>query len=319
MLSPRVHDDPEGTAMTPSETIKSASPIPALRPTNVGAYDEVSVARSHDGRVATISWNPPKKLNPLSVGMTDELVAAVEEVSADERLHVVVFRGGGGYFSAGDDLVEVHEGMWGDPNQVMRRIRFYQRFSNTIEDLDKITIAVCEGFVLGGGLEITMACDLAMIAESCRWGMPEVDSAMTPGWGGTTRMIRLIGRRRTKEINLIGALQSARRGVDWGLFNREVPDADLDAELERLVEMLLVKNQQTLRQLKFTMNKNADADMTTALAFEAYSELATAAINWREDTQRIPDAEPGKGLEAFVEKNELWQERRRRAIDFWSE
>jgi enoyl-CoA hydratase len=298
--------------------IKSAYPVPALRPTNVGDYDEVTLERSHDGRVATISWDPPKPLNPLSVALTDELVAAVEEVAADEKLHIVVFRGAGGAFSAGDDLVEIHEGMWGDPNQTMRRIRFYQRFSNTIEDLDKITLAVAEGFVLGGGLEITMACDIAMIADSCRWGMPEVDSAMTPGWGGTTRMIRLIGRRRTKEINLIGALQSAQRGVDWGLFNRMVPDDEIDAETERFIEMMLVKNQQALRQLKFTMNKNADADMTTALAFEAYSELATAAINWRPETPAIPDAEPGKGLEAFTTKNELWQERRKRAIDFWS-
>jgi len=148
--------------------------------------------------------------------------------------------------------------------------------------------------------------------------MPEVDSAMTPGWGGTTRMIRLIGRRRTKEINLIGALQSARRGVEWGLFNRAVPDTELETELEQLIDAMLVKNQQALRQLKFTMNKNADADMTTALAFEAYSELATAAINWRPDTQDIPDAEPGKGLEAFNTKNELWQARRKRAIDLWS-
>jgi enoyl-CoA hydratase len=296
--------------------LKSAYPVPALRPTNVREYSEVSLDRSHDGRVATITWNPPKRMNPLSVALTDELVAAVEEVSADEQLHLVVFRGAGGYFSAGDDLVE---GMWGDPNQTMRRIRFYQRFANTIEDLDKITVAVAEGFVLGGGLEITMACDLAMIAESCRWGMPEVDSAMTPGWGGTTRMIRLIGRRRTKEINLIGALQSARRGVEWGLFTRAVPDGQLEAELERLIDTMLVKNQQALRQLKFTMNKNADADMTTALAFEAYSELATAAVNWRPETPAIPDAEPGKGLEAFATKNELWQERRRRAIDFWSD
>jgi enoyl-CoA hydratase len=114
-------------------------------------------------------------------------------------------------------------------------------------------------------------------------------------------------------------LQSARRGVEWGLFNRVVPDREIDAELGRLVDMLLIKNQQTLRQLKFTLNKNADADMTTALAFEAYSELVTAAVNWRPDTPHIPDAEPGKGLEAFVDKNELWQERRKRAIDFWSE
>lgn len=299
--------------------LKHAYPVPTLRPTNVDEYHEVSLERSHDDRVATITWNPPKPLNPLSVGLTDELVAAVEEVAGDERLHVVILRGAGGYFSAGDDLIEIHEGMWGDANQTMRRIRFYQRFASTIEDLDKVTIAVAEGFVLGGGLEITMACDLAMIAESCRWGMPEVDSAMTPGWGGTTRMIRLIGRRRTKEINLIGALQSARRGVDWGLFNKVIADDRIDEELERLVEMLLVKNQQALRQLKFTMNKNADADMTTALAFEAYSEMVTAAVNWRPDTPAIPDAEPGKGLEAFATKNELWQERRKRAIGFWSE
>jgi enoyl-CoA hydratase len=301
------------------EALKPAQPLPALRPTTVERYSEVQLARSHDGRVATVLWDPPKRMNPLSVTLTDELVAAVEEVAADERLNVVVFRGAGGYFSVGDDLVEMQEGMWGDPNQVMRRIRFYQRFANTIEELDKVTVAVAEGLVLGGGLEITMACDLAMIAESCRWGMPEVDSAMTPGWGGTTRMIRLIGRRRTKEVNLIGALHSARRGVEWGLFNRVVADGEIDAELERLLDVLLVKNQQTLRQLKFTMNKNADADMTTALAFEAYSEVVTAAVNWRPDTPAIPDAEPGKGLEAFTEKNELWQQRRGRAIEFWSE
>ena len=299
--------------------LKSAQPLPALRPTTVDGYQELVLRRTHDGRVATILWDPPKRMNPLSVTLTDELVAAVEEVSADERLNIVIFRGAGGYFSVGDDLVEAHEGVWGDPDQVMRRIRFYQRFATAIEELDKITVAVAEGFVLGGGLEITMACDLAMIAESCRWGMPEVDSAMTPGWGGTTRMIRLIGRRRTKEINLIGALQSAQRGVEWGLFNRAIPDGKLDAELERLTEMLLVKNQQTLRQLKFTLNKNADADMSTALAFEAYSEMVTAAVNWRPETPAIPDAEPGKGLEAFTEKNELWKQRRERAIDFWSE
>jgi enoyl-CoA hydratase len=299
--------------------LESVRPLPALWPRTVDRYEEVSVARSHGGRVGTITWDPPKPMNPLSVKLTDELVGAIEEVQADEQLKVVVLRGAGGCFSVGDDLVEMHDGVWGDPNQVMRRIRFYQRFAQTIEDLDKITIAVGEGYILGGGLEITMACDFVLCAESCRWGMPEVDSAMTPGWGGTTRMIRLIGRRRTKEVNLIGALHSARRGVEWGLFNRVVPDDQVDAELERLIDVLLVKNQQTLRQLKFTMNKNADADMQTALAFEAYSEVVTAALNWREDTPRVPDAEPGKGLEAFTTKNELWRRRRDLAIDFWSE
>lgn len=294
-------------------------PVPAMRPAEFQGYSEVSVGRSHGGRVATVVWDPPKSLNPLSVRLTDELMAAVEEVQADENLHVVVFRGAGGQFSAGDDLVEIHEGVWGNPNQVMRRIRFYQKFAQSIEELDKITIAAIEGHALGGGLETSMACDLAMIAESAKWGMPEVDSGMTPGWGGTTRMIRLIGRRRTKEINLIGALQSAARGVEWGLFNKAVADDEFEDELERLIEMLLVKNQQTLRQLKFVMNKNADADMSTALAFEAMNEVITSAVNWRSETPAIPDAEPGAGLEAFATKNDLWEQRRSKALNFWSE
>ncbi len=293
--------------------------LPHMRAANVPQYDEVSFERSHDGRVATITWNPPEKMNPLSCKLTDELMTAVEEAAADEKLNVVIFRGHGGWFSVGDNLVEMANGAWGDPNQVMRRIRFYQRFSNTIEELDKITVAVIDGLALGGGLEITMACDLAIIADDARWGMPEVDSGMTPGWGGTTRMIRLIGRRRTKEINLIGALQSAERGVEWGLFNKAVPAAQIDAEVEQLVEVLLSKNQQTMRQLKFVMNKNADADMNTALAFEAMNEVITSSVNWDPATPKIPDAEPGLGLAAFRDKNALWDKRRKLALTFWSD
>ncbi|HEY1357327.1 MAG TPA: enoyl-CoA hydratase/isomerase family protein [Thermoleophilaceae bacterium] len=292
-------------------------PVPALRPQGLNGYEGVSFERTHDGQVGVITWKS-KKMNPLSVELSNELVAAVEEAYADEELKVVVLRGLGGYFSVGDDLVEMHEGAWGDPNQVMRRIRFYQRFANTIEELDKVTIAVAEGFVLGGGLEITMACDFVLAPESCKWGMPEVDSGMTPGWGGTTRMIRLIGRRRAKEVNMIGAIHSAARAVDWGLFNRAVPDADLEDELSAFVELMLTKNQQTMRQLKFVLNKNADADVQTALAFEAMNEVITSAVNWRGDTPPVPDAEPGAGLEAFTEKNELWERRREAAIDFWS-
>ena len=291
--------------------------VPAFVPKGHTEFTEVKISYSHGGRVATVVWNPPKRLNPLTVSLTDEAVAAVEEVQANEDLHVVIFRGAGGAFCCGDDLVEMHHGMWGNPNQVMRRIRYYQQFAQKIEELDKTTIAVVEGFALGGGLEVTMACDFVLAAESSRWGMPEVDNAMTPGWGGTTRMIRLIGRRRTKEVNMIGALRSANTAVEWGLYNRAVADADLENEVEKFVQVMLSKNQQTLRQLKFVINKNADADMQTALAFEAMNEVITSAVNWREDTPKIPDAEPGKGLEAFVDKNELWDHRRQLAINFW--
>ncbi len=297
--------------------MSQGAPVPSFQPKGFAGYQDVSITRSHEGRIAHITWNPAKRLNPLTVALTDELMAAVEEVKGDENLHVVIFRGAGGYFCCGDDLVEMYDGLWGNPNQVMRRIRYYQQFAQQIEELDKTTVAVVEGFALGGGLETAMACDFILAAESAQWGMPEVDNAMTPGWGGTTRMIRYIGRRRTKEVNMIGALRSAKVAVEWGLFNRAAPDDQLDAEVEQLIQVLLSKNQQTLRQLKFVLNKNADADMATALAFEAMNEVITSAVNWDPATPRIPDAEPGKGLEAFAKKNDLWNKRRDLARKFW--
>ena len=130
-----------------------AALTPKLRPTNVRDYEEVSFERSHDGRVAVISWNPATRMNALSVKLTDELVAAVEEAQADEHLNIVIFRGEGGYFSVGDDLNEMAEGAWGNPNQVMRRIlEVLDRFSHRAKwhDVTCQEFAECLGFCARG-------------------------------------------------------------------------------------------------------------------------------------------------------------------------
>lgn len=183
-------------------------------------------------------------------------------------------------------------GAWGDANQVMRRVRLYQHMANTLEELDKITVCAVDGFCVGGGLEITMACDFVVCTERSRWGMPEVDWGITPGWGGTTRMARLIGRHMTKEVNLLGALHPARRGLELGLFNRVVADDALAAETEALVDLLLGKNQQGLRQLKFTINRGVECDQYTAQGFEAMGASLTAAVlgDWQ-----VPDADGRHG------------------------
>jgi len=146
--------------------------------------------------------------------------------------------------------------------------------------------------------------------------MPEVDVGITPGWGGTTRMARLIGRRRTKEINLLGALHPARRAVELDLWNRVVPDDRLGAEVDALVEVLLSKNQQALRQLKFIINKGVEADQYTAQGFEALSAGLTAAVNGRWE---VEDADRGAGVRGFIEKDDRWRSRRSAAIDFWTD
>jgi enoyl-CoA hydratase len=150
-----------------------------------------------------------------------------------------------------------------------------------------------------------MACDFVVAAESARWGMPEVDVGITPRWGGTTRLARLIGRRMTKEINILGALHPAARAAELGLWNRVVPSKRLDEEVAALVEVLLSKNQQAVRQLKFIINNGVEADLHTAQAFEALSAGLTGAVNggWR-----VEDADAGAGLIAFASKNELWDQ-----------
>jgi enoyl-CoA hydratase len=268
------------------------------------------------GPVAKITLNRPDVTNALSIRLSSDFTRAVEYLRDTERFKVVVITGAGGNFCAGDDLTEMAGGAWGNANQVMRRVRSYQHMANTLEELDKITIAAADGYCVGGGLEVTMACDFVICTERCRWGMPEVDWGITPGWGGTTRMARLIGRRMTKEINLLGALHPARRGLELGLFNRVVPDDQLEEETRKLAMLLLLKNQQGLRQLKFMINKNVEADLYTAQGFEAMGAGLTSALigSWQ-----VPDADGLHGWSAYKSGDPAAAIRLRRAAskDFW--
>jgi enoyl-CoA hydratase/carnithine racemase len=160
-----------------------------------------------EGPVARITLDRPEKRNALSIALSDELIRAIGRVQESTALKVLVIQGAGETFCAGDDITEMHA--WGDANGVMRRVRLYQAMANALEELDKVTVAAVDGYAVGGGLEITMACDFVVATRRAVWGMPEVDVGITPGWGGTTRMARLIGRRMTKEVNLLGALHPA--------------------------------------------------------------------------------------------------------------
>ena len=264
--------------------------------------------------MARITLNRPEKRNALSIALSNELIRAIDRVQESTTVKVLVIDGAGETFCAGDDITEMFE--WGDANAVMRRARLYQTMANALEELDKVTIAAIDGFAVGGGLEITMACDFAVATSRAVWGMPEVDVGITPGWGGTTRMARLVGRRMTKEVNLLGALHPAARAVDLGLWNRVVPDDRLDAEVEALIEVLLSKNQQAVRQLKFIINRGVEADLYTAQGFEALSAGLTGAVN---GAWEVPDADAGAGVVAFTDKGGLWQERRGLAREFWSD
>ncbi|MEL7305490.1 MAG: enoyl-CoA hydratase/isomerase family protein [Myxococcota bacterium] len=270
------------------------------------------------GAVTTLTLNRPSVTNALSIRLSDELARAIELVRADDETKVLVITGAGENFCAGDDLTEMSAGAWGDANDTMRRVRRYQDMANALEELDKVTISAVRGYCVGGGLEITMACDFVICEASARWGMPEVDWGITPGWGGTTRMARLIGRRMTKEVNMLGALHSAKRGVELGLFNRVVADGELDTETARLAQLILLKNHQGLRQFKVMINRGVEADLSTAQGFELMSAGLTAAVLGR---WQIPDADGDHGWSAYRagDRDNLISRRRRASKDFWTD
>ena len=266
-----------------------------------------------DGPVARITLNRPERRNALSMQLSEELTGALEVVRSSQSVKVLVIQGASETFCSGDDITEM--GSWGNANEIMRRVRGYQRMADTLADLDKVTIAAVDGFAVGGGLEITMACDFVVATARARWGMPEVDVGITPGWGGTTRMARLIGRRMTKEINLLGALHPASRAVELGLWNRVVDDDRLQAEVDALVQVVLSKNQQAVRQLKFIIDKGVEADLHTAQGFEALSAGLTGAVN---GAWQVQDADQASGIASFIAGGEQWKARRALARDFWA-
>lgn len=264
--------------------------------------------------MARITLNRPQVRNALSIHLSDELTHALERVRDTTSLKVVVIQGAGGTFCAGDDITEMPR--WGNANDVMRRVTGYQHMADTLENLDKVTVARVDGYAVGGGLEITMACDFVIAGASAKWGMPEIDVGITPGWGRTTRMARLIGRRLTKEVNLLGALHPASRAAQLALWNRVVPDDQLDVVVDELVDVVLSKNQQALRQLKLIINNGAEADLHTAQAFEKLSAGLTGAVN---GAWRVDDADQSAGVTGFRDKNALWQQRRGLAREFWTD
>jgi enoyl-CoA hydratase len=284
---------------------------------------EKSLLLEMKGDTARITLNRPEVHNALSIELSDLLIEAIQTVRKKTDVKFVVIKGAGKSFCAGDDITEmVHwiKDEHGEPNQgangVTRRVRCYQDMANSLEELDKITIAAVDGYAVGGGLEITMACDFVIATERARWGMPEVDSGITPGWGGTTRLSRYIGKRRTKEINIIGALMSAKRAVDWNLWNRVVANDELDKEVEALLAVLRSKNQQACRQLKMIINRGCETDLYTAQGFEMLSAGLSGAVN---GAWQVVDADRGQGIANFADKGSLWQERRKLAKHFWSD
>jgi enoyl-CoA hydratase/carnithine racemase len=227
--------------------------------------DEQKLIVARSGPVTTVTLNRPHVHNALDRDLSQQLNQAVREIRDDRECRVVVFQGAGETFCAGDDVAEFNtweDGIYG------RQIRLYQETSKIIEDLTAMTIAKVDGIAVGGGLELTLVCDFVVATDRSRWGMPEIDWEITPGWGGTNRLAWFAGRRKAKEWNLIGALFDAETAEHYNLINRLTTPERLDTEVQALIEVLLEKNPRTLERTKKCLNYGAD-DIGVGLALES--------------------------------------------------
>jgi enoyl-CoA hydratase/carnithine racemase len=264
--------------------------------------DYRSLILDRNGPITTITLNRPEVHNALDRALSDELNRAVRAVNADRECRIMILRGAGDTFCAGDDLKDFLA--W-TPEDPYWQVRLYQETVKIIEDLEPVTIAAVDGVCTGGGLELTLVSDFVIATDRSRWGMPEINWDITPGWGGTSRLARFAGRRKAKEWNLIGMLFDAETAERYNLINRIVAPEQLDDEVEALCRVMLEKNPVTVRRTKFIMNRGADLHVSGSLAFEV-------------PLMPFDIASGGKGLQDFADR-EARAKRYKLSRAFWQD
>jgi enoyl-CoA hydratase/carnithine racemase len=245
----------------------------------------IRVERS--GAVATVWIDRQPKMNTMTVAMRNEFPPIFRELDRDDAVRVLVVRGAGGKaFSAGGDVAEfltlapADLELWGDTLTEAERCR-------------KPVIAAIDGFTMGAGLELAVACDFRIATRRSEFAFPEIRLGMIPGSGGTQRALRLIGMTRAKLFMLTGQRISAERAEAWGLITQAVPDDGLDAAVAALAGELAARAPLALRTLKMVLNRGADAPLDTAL------ELERKSYAWLRSTHDYEE-----GVRSFVEKRE---------------
>ena len=244
-----------------------------------------------NGNIGIATINRPEALNALNSTVISELEQLISEVEKDAELGAFIITGEGRSFVAGADIgeqstMDVAAGRkWGQRGSALMR---------RIEKLEIPTIAAVNGFALGGGCELSMACDIRIASEKAKFGQPEVGLGITPGFGGTQRMPRICGTAHAMELILTADTINAQQALEIGLVSKVVaPDALMDTALE-LANKIASKAQVAIRAAKQAVRYGIQCDISTAAPYEA---LAFATCFGTEDQK---DA-----MKAFVEKKKL--------------
>jgi enoyl-CoA hydratase len=219
-----------------------------------------------DGAVAVVTINRPKVLNALNTQTISEIDRVMRDLQQDEAIRAVVLTGAGDKsFVAGADINELAVL---SPAAGQLHGRRGQAVFDLIEHLGKPVVAAINGFALGGGCELAMACTLRIAADSARFGQPEITLGIIPGYAGSQRLPRLVGKGRALEILLTGDMVSAARAYEIGLVNRVVPAVELLAEAKKLAAVLASKAPVATRYIIEAVNHGMEMPLPDAQVLE---------------------------------------------------
>ena len=235
-------------------------------PVGPAAQEMPSVTTSTDGGICTVKINRPDKLNAMNVEVATGLIDAFTDIAGRDDVKAVLLTGEGEKaFSAGADIDYMSRI---SADESVEYAKLGQRVTATIESLPQPTIAVVNGFALGGGCEVAMSCDVRLAADTARLGQPEVTIGIPPGWGGTQRLMRIVGIARAKELVYTGRMVSAAEAERMGLVNSVHPAADLLAEATKLASKIAANSGMGVRMSKIAINSGRNADLETGLSIE---------------------------------------------------
>jgi enoyl-CoA hydratase len=242
-----------------------------------------------DQGIATITFNRPKALNALNQALLAEFSGALDAVAADETIRVLILTGAGEKsFVAGADITELATFT---ALQAKNFSKAGHAVIRKLQDLAIPVMAAVNGFCLGGGCEIALACDFIYASESARFGLPEINLGLIPGFGGTQRLPRLIGTNLAKELIFTGRMLTAAEAAQIGLANKVLPAAALGEEVAKTAREIASKGRVALRAAKQALNHGMNVDLASGCHIEADAFALTLAS---------PDAK--EGTAAFLEK-----------------
>jgi enoyl-CoA hydratase len=240
-------------------------------------------------QIATITFNRPEVLNALNEASLKEFSHAIDEIAGDEDVRVLILTGAGDKsFVAGADIKEFLK------FNALRAKHFSEMGHGIVNKLQELPIPVIgavNGFALGGGCEVVIACDFIYASENAMFGLPEINLGIIPGFGGTQRLPRLIGKNRAKEMIFTGKMISSAEAQAMGLVNKVCAQDQLMTEVLNIAKMMVSKGKVSLRAAKQAINTGMDVDLKTG----CHIEIDAFAI-----CQASPDAK--EGTLAFLEK-----------------